>query len=213
MKFAQPTHTFSSAPGVAASFWKFIISALFACWLIGAGGCARPEPTLVVFVGGLGVSQLGDLRRAVEKEFPEAKVVNAGGWDGYKANITGIVNDKPRERVILVGHSLGAPAISEAASKLPKVDLAVFIDPAWDDFKLPKNVDQHLWYKRSDFSVVREAKVLGANEAKTIKGGHNDIPHSQELIADVVGKIRGIEVQAAKAKDAEKQRALAQAHE
>lgn len=156
-------------------------------------GCAHPEPTLVVFVGGLGFSQLGDLRHAVIKQCPEAKVVNAGGWDGYKADVKAIATAKPHEHIIFVGHSFGCQTIDQAAAKLPRVDLAVFIDPAWDDFRLSNSIAHYLWFKRSGFGVERKAQIAGAVATKTIEGGHNDIPHSAELIAEVVAAIKGIE--------------------
>jgi hypothetical protein len=71
------------------------------------------------------------------------------------------------------------------------VDLAVLIEPAWDDIRLPRNVTRCLWYQRSEFSMVRQAKVNGASPT-TIKGGHDNIPHSAELIADVVKAINEI---------------------
>jgi pimeloyl-ACP methyl ester carboxylesterase len=206
----------ASQPGsIASRFFrtlKLLLGVLAFCWMT---GCAHPEPTLVVFVGGLGYSQLGDIRQAVIRECPDAKVVNAGGWDGYKSNLEEIINAKPHDHIILVGHSLGCPAISEAAAKTPRVDLTVFIDPAWDDFKVSKNVDQVLWYQRSDIDFPREAKIIGAKEPKVMKGSHNTIPHSPELIAEVVGAIKGIEKQTAKAKElpAVDKRALAEAHE
>jgi pimeloyl-ACP methyl ester carboxylesterase len=156
-------------------------------------GCAKPKGTLVVVVGGLGLSQLGDVRRAVEKNCPDCDVVNAGGWDGYKADLEKIATEKKRQHVIMVGHSFGCGAIAETAEKLPKLDLAVFIDPAWDDFKLPRTVGKYLWFKRSGFGIEREARIIGARQgAVTIQGGHNDIPHSDVLIAGVVHAVRQV---------------------
>jgi len=163
-----------------------LVMLMFCFW-----GCAHPEPTLVVVVGGLGFSQLGDLRHAVAEKCPQATVVSAGGWDGYKTDLKALATAKPHQHIILVGHSFGCQAIAEAAAQLPKVDLAVFIDPAWDDFRLSKNIDHYLWYQRSGIGIEREAKIVGAAAPKTITGGHNDIPHAPELIADVVVAING----------------------
>jgi hypothetical protein len=155
-------------------------------------GCAKPKGTLVVVVGGLGLSQLRDVRQAVERQCPDVDVVNAGGWDGYKANLEAIAKEKKRQHVIMVGHSFGCGAIADAAAKLPKVDLAVFIDPSWNDFKLPGTVGRYLWYKRSNFDIEREAKIIGARNPVTIHGGHNDIPHSPELINGVVSAVKRV---------------------
>jgi predicted alpha/beta hydrolase family esterase len=146
------------------------------------GGCEKQKPTLVVMVGGLGFSQLADVRKAVQKECPDATVVNAGGWDGYKANLGAILKSKKYEHVVMVGHSFGCGAIAEAAKDVEKVELAVFIDPAWDDFKMPGTIGRHMWFKRSKFGIEREARIVGAARPVTIEGGHNDIPHSEVLI-------------------------------
>ena len=156
------------------------------------GGCHKPQPTLVVVVGGLGFSQLGDLRKAVTQQCPRVTVVNAGGWDGYKANLKAIVAATPHQHVVFVGHSFGCEAIAQASEQLPAVDLAVFIDPAWNDFPLPRNITRYLWYQRSGIGIEREATIIGASGTRTIQGGHNNIPHSAELIAGVVEAINEI---------------------
>jgi pimeloyl-ACP methyl ester carboxylesterase len=153
-------------------------------------GCA-PKPTLVVTVGGLGFSQMGDVRRAIQRQCPKAEVVSAGAWDAYKSDVLHIVRKSPRKHLVLVGHSLGCHTVSQTAAKVSRVDLAVLIEPAWDDIRLPGSVERCLWYQRSDFGLVRQAKVVGASPA-TIKGGHDDVPQSKQLIAEVVEAINGI---------------------
>lgn len=175
--------------GFAAWKWGLVLVMVLGMW-----GCAQPAPrTVVVTVGGMGFSQMHDLRMALERECPEAKVISAGMWDAYKADIKRLVQAEPRTHVILIGHSFGCGAIDEAANGLPRVDLAVFIDPAWSDFKLSKQIDRYLWFKRSDIGIEREANIGGASSPETIKGGHNDIPHSQELIAQVVAEVKRVE--------------------
>jgi pimeloyl-ACP methyl ester carboxylesterase len=154
-------------------------------------GCSR-EPTLVVVVGGLGVSQLGDLRKSLESQCPQATVVSAGDWDAYKADVKAIATGKTYGHVVFIGHSFGCQAIAQAAGKLTNVDLAVFIDPAWDDLCVPKNIEHYLWYQRSGFGLEREANIVGTEKPKIIKGDHNGIPHSPELIAEVVEAVNGI---------------------
>ena len=176
---------------LSGAVWHKLLALGLLLW--GLGGCARPEPTLVVTVGGLGFSQMGDLRHAVKRECPQAKVVSAGAWDAYKADIKAIATAKPHEHIILIGHIFGCPAIAQAAEKLPNVDLLVFIDPAWSDFRMPSNVPQYLWYRRSGIGLEREARIIGAATSRTIKGGHNDIPHAPELIAGVVQAINHID--------------------
>ena len=162
------------------------------CFLAGVGsvgGCEAPHPTLVVVVGGLGLNQLGDLREAVKEQCPDTTVVSAGPWDGFRADIGQIVASNSHKRIILVGHSFGCEAVAKAAEKLPRVDLTIFIDPAWDDFPLPRQSSNYLWFQRSEADIEREATIIGASNITTIQGGHNAIPHSPELIAEVVAAI------------------------
>ncbi len=176
--------------GRANPAWqKLLALAIVLCCI---SGCAKPEPIFVVTVGGLGFSQMHDLRRAVIEQCPQAKVVSAGAWDAYKADIAAMAKEKPHEHIILIGHSFGCSAIAQAAKQLPTVDLEVFIDPAWDDFHLPGNVSHYLWYQRSGFGLEREAHIIGASTTNKIQGGHNDIPHARELIAGVVQAINRI---------------------
>jgi pimeloyl-ACP methyl ester carboxylesterase len=159
---------------------------------IGLAGCAAPKPNLVVTVGGLGFSQMHDLRMAIKDLCPDADVVSAGAWDAYKTDIVRIATERQYKRIILVGHSFGCEAIDRAARDLPRVDLAVFIDPAWDDFALSSKVGHHIWYKRSDIGFERVATIKGASRPKVIQGGHNDLPHSPELISEVVTAINDV---------------------
>lgn len=157
-------------------------------------GCAH-KPTLVITVGGLGFSQMGPVRHAIEKQCPNADVVSAGAWDAFKTDLQKIIRESPHDHYVLVGHSLGCQTIAETAKKVSKVDLLVFLDPASDDIRLPRNVQTCLWYQRSDFDFfVREAKVVGASPW-IIKGGHNDVPQSPEVIATVVKSINSIRVE------------------
>ena len=151
--------------------------------------CDKQEPTLVVVVGGWGSNQLDDLRQAVVRECPQATVLSAGEWDGYKADLEAIIAENRHGRVVLVGHSLGCHTIARTAGVLPKVDLTVFIDPAWDDFSLPASVNRHLWYRRSGLGLERQANIHGAVGPRIIQGGHNSIAHSAELIDEVIAAI------------------------
>jgi hypothetical protein len=161
--------------------------------LVWLAGCAQPKATLVVTVGGLGFSQMHDLRMAVKERCPNVDVVSAGAWDAYKEDIWALVREKPRQHIILVGHSFGCETIDKAATQLPKVDLAVFIDPSWGDFTLAPTIKDYLWFKRSDIGIEREAKIVGASGAKVIQGGHNDLPHSPQLISELVRTINEID--------------------
>jgi pimeloyl-ACP methyl ester carboxylesterase len=151
--------------------------------------CQKPQPTLVVLVGGLGVTQLGDIETQLSRQCPNATVVSAGGFNGYQANLNDILAKYPHRNVVLIGHSLGGPAIAQTAEQLPRVDLAVFIDPSWDDFKLPRSVNNVLWFQRSDDDMERPSQIAGAGAPRTIPGKHNDIPHSPHLIDRIVAAV------------------------
>ena len=155
-------------------------------------GCAR-RPVLVITVGGLGFSQMGSVRQAIQKQCPQAEVRSAGAWDAYKAELPRMIRDTPHEHLVLIGHSLGCQTVAEAAGKAPKLDLLVLIEPAWDDIRIPKGVKRCLWYQRSNFDFVRPAKVHGISPIK-INGGHNDVTHSSTLISSVVKAINDIEI-------------------
>jgi pimeloyl-ACP methyl ester carboxylesterase len=156
-------------------------------------GCAGPQRILVVVVGGLGFSQLDDLRKSLEHQCPQATVVSAGAWNGYKTDVEAMATAKPHEQIIFIGHSFGCQTIAQAAAHLAKVDLAVFIDPAWDDFRLVGNIAHYRWYQRSGKDIEREAHIVGADKPEIIKGDHNSIPHSPELIAEVVAAINELQ--------------------
>lgn len=155
-------------------------------------GCAR-KPIQVITVGGLGFSQMGSVRRAIERQCPQADVVSAGAWDAYKSDVMRIIQKSPHDHVVLIGHSLGCQAVAQTIRSVSKVDLAVFIEPAGDDIRLPRTVERTLWYQRTGFDLIWKAKVIGASPMP-IEGGHNDIVHSAKLITGVVRAINEIQI-------------------
>ena len=171
-------------------FQAKILWTLLAIFCLAA--CEKPQRTIVITVGGAGFSQMHDLRMTLERECPDAKIVSAGAWDAYKTDLAHIATEKSRDHIILIGHSFGCGAINEAADKLPHVDLAVFIDPAWNDFSLSKHVGQYLWFTRSTFDLERRATIIGASDPVQIQGNHNDIPHSSDLISRIVAQVQKI---------------------
>jgi hypothetical protein len=170
-----------------------LIVVLAACLL---AGCAR-RPIGVITVGGLGFSQMGSVRRAIQKQCPNADVQSAGAWDAYKSDLPRMIRESPHDHLVLVGHSLGCNTIAQAARNVSKVDLLVLIEPAGDDIRLPKTVARCIWYQRSNFDWVWQAKVTGASPTK-ISGGHNDIAHSAAVITEVVEAINGIPIKGRK---------------
>jgi len=150
------------------------------------GGCVGNRPTLVVFVGGAGLSQLGDLKTAVSAACPDADVIEISAWDGFRSDVARVINARQPRGVVLIGHSFGCETIARAATQLRTVDLAVLIEPAWDDIVLPRNVQSCLWYQRSEIGMERRAVVHGGGRPITVPGGHNDLPRTPEVIVEVV---------------------------
>lgn len=148
---------------------------------------------LVITVGGLGFSQMGTVREAIQKQCPQADVKSGGMWDAFKNDIAKMIQENPRDHVVLVGHSLGCQTITQAAGQFPNVDLLVFIEPAGDDIRVPASVKRTLWFQRSNWDLlVGRAKVSGLSPTR-INGGHNEVAHSPELAAQVVKAINGIQ--------------------
>ena len=147
--------------------------------------CATSKPTLVVLVGGAGLSQLGDLGETISAMCPDADVMEASGWDGFRADLKRIVKERPSRGLVLVGHSFGCETIAKAAAGIPAVDLVVMIDPAWDDITLGPTIGSCLWYQRGDAGMERQAVVRNGGRPILIGGDHNDICHSQRLREEV----------------------------
>jgi hypothetical protein len=164
---------------------------LMACLL---PGCATSKPTLVVLVGGAGLSQLGEIGANISARCPDADVIESGGWDGFRANLKQVVRDHPCQALILIGHSFGCQTIAQAAADISRVELVVMIDPAWDDITLPSSVVSCLWYQRGDAGVERMAIITNGGRPETISGDHNDICHSPRLIAEVSQIVNNISV-------------------
>jgi predicted alpha/beta hydrolase family esterase len=142
---------------------------------------------------------MGDVRRAIEKQCPDADVRSAGAWDAFKSDLPKMIRESPHDHLVFVGHSLGCNTIAQAASSVSKVDLVVLIEPAGDDIRLPKHVARCIWYQRSNFDWIGQAKVSGAS-AKKINGGHNDIAHSPTVITEVVDAINEIPIKGRRGK-------------
>ena len=148
-------------------------------------GCAASKPTLVVLVGGAGLSQLGEIGANILAQCPDAAVIETGGWDGFRADLKQVVKDHPCEGLVLIGHSWGCQTIAQAAADISRVNLVVMIDPAGDDVTLPPSVVSCLWYQRSDADVERMATISNGGSPEIIEGDHNSICHSPRLIAEV----------------------------
>jgi len=174
----------------AMPFRAFLIVMLLMTWML--GGCGEPKTTRVLLVGGAGLSQLGELGSTIAAMCPDAQVDETGGWDGFRADLKHIAGQHPDQTVILIGHSLGCQTIAEAAAQLPRVDLVVMIDPAWDDITLPRSIVSFMWFQRAEDGIERRATVLNGGHPRIISGDHNGICHSPELISEVARAVNDI---------------------
>jgi pimeloyl-ACP methyl ester carboxylesterase len=154
--------------------------------------CATSKPTLVVLVGGAGLSQLGEVGETISALCPDADVVETGGWDGFRADLKRFVKEHPSQGLVLIGHSFGCQTIAQAAGDIQGIDLVVMIDPAWNDFTLPPTVSSCLWYQRAEDGMERRATIRNGGRPTLVNGDHNDICHSPPLIAQVARVVRDI---------------------
>ena len=155
-------------------------------------GCATSKPTLVVLVGGAGLSQLGELGENISAICPDADVIETGGWDGFRADLKRVVKEHPSQSLILVGHSFGCQTIANDAGAISTVELAVMIDPAWDDITLPRTIRSCLWYRRAADGMERTAIIRNGGAPTIIAADHNDICHSPRLMNEVAQVIKNI---------------------
>ena len=157
------------------------------------GGCTTGKPTLVLLVGGAGLSQLGELSENISASCPDADVVETSGWDGFRADLGSYVRSHPYQGVVLIGHSFGCKTIAESAASMSNVDLAVMIDPAWDDFALPPSIRSCLWYQRAeDGGPERRSTIINGGRPMVVSGDHGEICHSPQIMAQVTQMVRGI---------------------
>ena len=154
--------------------------------------CASSKPTVVLLVGGAGLSQLGELGENISAICPDAEVIETGGWDGFRADVHRIALNHSGQGLVLIGHSFGCQTIARDAAQIPGIDLVVMIDPAWDDITLPPTIRSCFWYQRSQAGLERTATIRNGGSPMIIASDHNDICHSPRLISEVTQAVRGI---------------------
>jgi len=160
--------------------------------------------TLVVYVGGLGGSQLKDLELALSLRLAgQIEPLWTGDKDGWKQDVRGKIiarlsdtTKPPVAHVVVIGHSLGGPTALYAADRLTdwqsgyKVPLVVLLDPVkWFGDRAatqPANMGRVIIY-RPAVEWFPPQTVTGADVTNTIVPDvdHNTLCHGP-LVPDEV---------------------------
>ena len=153
----------------------------------------------IITVGGLGSSCMGTIEDAFRAD-PKCKVLSAGAWDGYKANLEGIIKANPSPVVAAIGHSFAGIPILKLIEK-GLLQYAGLIDPVsckWfcSSYPMPSVHPKFYWCRRSMPGIERMMDIPGAGEPEIVQGWHNGIPHSQEVVSRLQTDIADI-IQAA----------------
>ncbi len=99
-----------------------------------------------------------------------------------------------REKVILVGYSLGANATTWISNGVRRpIDLAVAYDPSVYSYILPapRNVKRFMLYHNNGRSKLGHARIPGA-ETVEINEGHLAVDYDQRLHARTLAAIRAV---------------------
>lgn len=151
---------------------------------------------LCVLLGGLGRSQLGAIRAAVES-IPDVVVYEPEGDDQYKANIEPVLEkwsgehsgQSPRTNFALITHSLSCEEGSAFRNEYDFLDVYVVeLCPVWRRKKRPdaKYVDVFQPTFPFDFP---HAEVDGVEPIIVQGAGHNDICARPEVIERIVYRV------------------------
>jgi pimeloyl-ACP methyl ester carboxylesterase len=152
---------------------------------------------IILLYGGLGLSQLGKMKEELLKAFPYADVREGNYhdtcslWDGSGG----------KDKVFLIGHSMGGDRVRQTLCEHPKDASGVMIDPVSfttgvSHKSLPLN-SRYLWIRRSKMGaevylgIMVPLRMEGIVDPPIIwHGGHNELPNDPKLIEYVIDWIR-----------------------
>lgn len=147
---------------------------------------------LVVPVGGLGLSQLGDIVNAIAP-LPGVEILS---WDrvneyGDSADIWAFLNAHPESPAYLIGHSLGVDQAISCALLLKERCVGVaLLDPVW--FEKPNPGCPALVFHADNSFPFPQGSVKDIT-GTTIEGTtHNSLAHDPRVIAKIVDVVRTI---------------------
>lgn len=165
----------------------------------GGGGVSE---VVVILIGGLGKSQLGTIEAALKKE-QGVRVVVPSRWDGYRADIRGLVasaHSEARSRftqasVCIICHSFGCDATLRAIEEMPEgnVSYVAFVDPIGEDWRqeqaVPDGLMSYDWFVRNEIWGPPCLRLLGPNEPIMVQGSHNECVHDPLLIDSIIVRV------------------------
>jgi pimeloyl-ACP methyl ester carboxylesterase len=172
----------------------------------------RPRFILVP-VGGIGKSELGELTNQVLRAFPGTVLIDLGEQNEYLKNVVLYVEQFRREwfggggedekelPVVLIGHSLGAWKVVTALHYLTNVLYAVAIDPVKPKLSdriehFPKDfpVSRFDWFRRGlpGIEVPMDLEPRPKDSFAIPNTTHAELPRSPVVIAKVVKQLTSL---------------------
>ncbi len=139
---------------------------------------------------------MDDIEARFRRE-PRCRVVSAGNFNGYKANLLNLIAHSQRPFVAVIGHSFAAIPILDLIANSPGlVSYAAFIDPVSDEafvssYPMPANPPKFFWCQRSKIGVEAKLNITDAGQPEIVEGSHNDLPHKTEVIERLARDILG----------------------
>ncbi len=140
----------------------------------------------------------------IEKRFrsdSRCRVVSAGKWDGYKADLPALIGQQCSQVafsfIAVIGHSFAAiPILDLIGVNGPMVDYAAFIDPVSDEafvssYPMPTKRPPFFWCQRSTFGIEAKLNITDAGAPVIIDGDHNQLPHKTEVLNRLAKDILG----------------------
>lgn len=185
---------------VMSKKFRFLLAGLVACTIC-LSTCKRntPAPTknskskAIFVMGGLGGDQTGEIANLLINRYKDSfDIITFSQNDGYKGNLAEAINSGKYQYTIVIPHSFGCDTTSKASYQA-KMDLVMMIDPVATDWgKLTpdvNNIGRLIVFRRTQWFGPKTAEILIPHEEVEISGGHNDLPHDQEVYDKIVEEI------------------------
>lgn len=150
----------------------------------------KPSAPLIVSVGGLEGSQLGEVNSMIAVEFPGADVAFFGPKNGFASDVEGYIGSNPHDTIIGVAHSFGCD------EPWGKMKLLVLLDPVCRPghafIEIPASVETCIVYRaRIPTPGIFRASLMGKFSEVWVNRSHNNLPHDPPTISDIRADIKG----------------------
>lgn len=138
----------------------------------------KSAPVLIVTVGGLSSSQLGEVNTLIVDNFPTAAVGFFGPENGWMGDLPAYLA-APHGTLICIGHSYGGDM---PWGKCGPIRLLILLDPVEQPghggIVIPANVEKCIVFRAGIGTPgIVPAKVSGKFNEVTIHRSHNMLPH------------------------------------